>query len=81
MTIRVFQINIKPETEGERGLPKISVNEAMVRYAGLEGDFNRYRSEKCGSDPEKAILLQTLGIYGELNAEGWPANQEILEKT
>ncbi len=69
---RVYQINKKPETPGERGLPKEYVKESYITFKGLEGDFNRYRHEKKNDNPDKALLLIPLETLSELNREGWP---------
>ncbi len=72
MKSRVFQINIKPQTGYERGLPKSPVSFARVTKNGLEGDYNRYRTEELASDPDQAVLIFTLEMIRELNDEGWP---------
>jgi MOSC domain-containing protein YiiM len=69
---RVHQINRKPETADEHGLPKGPVDAAMALRGGLEGDFNRYRHEEQADDPDAALLLMPLETIRELNAEGWP---------
>lgn len=68
----VHQINIKPKTNGERGLPKMPVDSVLVTKEGLSGDFNLYRHEKLGGDPDSAVLLLPLETILQLNAEGWP---------
>lgn len=68
----VHQINIKPRTRGERGLPKMPVESVRVTKQGLEGDFNLYRQEKLRGDPDSAVLLLPLETILQLNAEGWP---------
>ena len=74
MNGRIYQINIKPETLGERGLPKRPVNSVEVTFHGLDGDFNRYRQEKCNGRFDKAVLLMPLEMIAQLNNEGWPIN-------
>lgn len=69
---RVHQINVKPETAGEHGLPKRAVDSAVARRGGLEGDFNRYRHEEQSDDADAALLLMPLETIRELNSEGWP---------
>jgi hypothetical protein len=69
---RVHQINMKPLTQGERGLPKKPVKEVQVTKAGLDGDFNKYRHEKKNDDPDSAVLLMPLETIRQLNEEGWP---------
>ncbi len=68
----VHQINVKPQTRGERGLPKRPVESVMVTKAGLDGDFNLYRQESLQGDPDSAVLLMPLETILQLNAEGWP---------
>ena len=68
----VLQINRKPETKKEFGLPKYPVNEAKVSLMGIDGDFNRFRSTKKNNDPKMALLVLTSDIINELNYEGWP---------
>ena len=68
----VCQVNVKPEVHGERGLPKTPVEQALVRQAGLVGDFNRYRREEAHDDPAMAVLLMPIETIQELNREGWP---------
>ncbi len=69
---RVHQINRKPQTQGERGLPKAPVESALITLRGLEDDFNRYRHERKHDDPDSALLLMPLETLHELNGEGWP---------
>lgn len=70
---RIHQLNVKPAVPGEPGLPKRPVPSAAVRFAGLEGDFNRYRHDKKRDDPAMALLLLPLEVLRALDAEGWPA--------
>lgn len=69
---RVFQINIKPQTGHDRGIPKSPVNSVRITKNGPEGDHNKYRAEELASDPDQAVLLFTLEMIRELNDEGWP---------
>ncbi len=72
MAGKVYRINIKGEKAGERGLPKSPVSSALVTAAGVEGDFNRYRQEMAGGDPDMALLLIPLETIAQLQREGWP---------
>ena len=36
------------------------------------GDFNVYRHEEIGDDPDSAILIMPVEMIEELNSEGWP---------
>ena len=69
---RIYQVNIKLRTPGQRGLPKSYVSAARIRKDGLEGDYNRYRSERLGSDPDQAVLLYPVEMIRRLDEEGWP---------
>jgi MOSC domain-containing protein YiiM len=68
----VHQINVKPRTIGEHGLPKRPVESVLVTKAGLAGDYNLYRQEELEGDPDSAVLLMPLETILQLNAEGWP---------
>jgi MOSC domain-containing protein YiiM len=68
----IQQINVKPSTPGERGLPKKPVDSALVTREGVRGDFNIYRHEKLRDDPDSALLLMSIEKIRELNSEGWP---------
>ena len=68
----VMQVNRKPETSGQHGLPKVPADAVRVTYHGLEGDYNRFRTYAKGSDPARAVMVMPLETLRELNAEGWP---------
>lgn len=70
----IYQINRKKEITEERGLPKYSVEEVIVNSVGIEGDFNRYRTEKRGNTLERALLLLPWETIQDLNGEGWPVH-------
>ena len=61
----ILQINVKSNVEGERGIPKLPVESALVGINGLEGDFNRHRHEKRDS-LEKAVLILTSDVILDL---------------
>ena len=69
---RVFRLHVKPETPGERGLPKLPVSAVRLKRSGLEGDFNRYRHEEKHDDEAMAILIVPRETIEQLNREGWP---------
>ncbi|HTW55171.1 MAG TPA: MOSC domain-containing protein [Thermoplasmata archaeon] len=69
---RVVGLYVKPETAGERGLPKRSVGEIEFRESGVVGDFNRFRTEERHGDPAMAVLLISSELLAELRREGWP---------
>ena len=72
MNTSVFQINKKPDTIGEVGLPKISIGKADITIMGINGDFNRYRKKKKNNDPNMALVILSTDIIKQLNLEGWP---------
>lgn len=72
MNGRVLQINLKPRTKGEPGLPKRETAHAQLREQGFEGDYNLYRQEEKGGDPDMAVLLMPSETISELVSEGWP---------
>ncbi|HYA57610.1 MAG TPA: MOSC domain-containing protein [Thermoplasmata archaeon] len=75
---RVVALHRKPETAGERGLPKRAYEEVEVDRTGVKGDFNRYRVEVLHGDPDSAILLMPLETLQQLNREGWPVRHGDL---
>lgn len=74
----VLSLHRKPETPGERGLPKPAFPELRVNAAGVIGDFNRWRHEEGHDDPTSAILLMPVETLDELQAEGWPVRSGDL---
>lgn len=72
MAGKVYRLNRKPETPGERGLPKRSLQSAEVTEQGIVGDFNRYRHEAKADTLDRALLLLPWEIIQQLNSEGWP---------
>jgi MOSC domain-containing protein YiiM len=69
---RVYQVNVKAQTPGERGLPKVPVEAVRITKHGLVGDYNVYRHDVAADDPAMAVLLMPLETIEELNREGWP---------
>ena len=69
---RVYQLNRKSQTPGERGLPKLPVAEARVTTSGVEGDYNVYRHDVARDDPGMALLIVPLETLHAFNREGWP---------
>jgi MOSC domain-containing protein YiiM len=69
---RVVQLNLKPKEGRARGLPKRAVSQLTITAEGVEGDFNRWRTEKANGDPDQAVLLLSQEILAGLQAEGWP---------
>ncbi len=68
----LIQVNTKPKTNGERGLPKVPLDSAFIATSGVEGDFNVYRHEELQDDPDSALLILPIETIRELNSEGWP---------
>ena len=66
MSAVVHSINIS--TEG--GVPKIPIGKAEVRFAGVDGDFNRFRTEKKEGVGTRAITLFSLERIHQLQKEG-----------
>jgi MOSC domain-containing protein YiiM len=69
---RVVQLHLKPREGRARGLPKRAVAHLTITPEGVQGDFNRWRTEKANGDPDQAVLLLSVEILAELQAEGWP---------
>ena len=69
---RVVQLHLKPREGRARGLPKRAVSQLTITPDGVEGDFNRWRTEKANGDPDQAVLLLNEEILVDLRAEGWP---------
>ena len=68
----LLQINVKPNTANEHGIPKTSVTSAILSKSGLEGDYNNWRTKKKSGNPDMAVLLYPIETIQELNKEGWP---------
>ena len=47
----IHSINVS----GSGGVPKVSVKATMVNFEGLEGDYNRFRTERKSGDPGRAV--------------------------
>jgi sulfite oxidase len=69
---RIVRLSLKPKEGRSRGLPKRPVPELVVTPDGVQGDFNRWRTEEAGGDLDQAVLLMSEEILAELRAEGWP---------
>jgi MOSC domain-containing protein YiiM len=75
---RVLQVHLKPREGRARGLPKRAAPHVTITPQGVEGDFNRWRTEKAQGDPDQAVLLLSAEILAELRAEGWPVEHGEL---
>jgi sulfite oxidase len=69
---RIVQLSLKAREGRSRGLPKRPVPELVVTPDGVQGDFNRWRTEKAAGDPDQAVLLLSEETLADLRAEGWP---------
>ena len=78
MNSKIFQINKKPNIQGEPGLPKVSTQTAIVTKLGIQDDYNNFRSNKKGNDLNMAIMLLSYDIISQLNEEGWPVKSGDL---
>ncbi|HLN51973.1 MAG TPA: MOSC domain-containing protein [Thermoplasmata archaeon] len=69
---RVVRLGAKPRTPGQRGLPKPALAKVTVARGGVEGDYNVWRQEERGGDPDYALLVMPEETLEQLNHEGWP---------
>jgi MOSC domain-containing protein YiiM len=69
---RIVQLSRKPQEAGGRGLFKRPVAELTVAVDGVQGDFNRWRTEVAHGDLDQAVLLLSEEVLLALRAEGWP---------
>jgi len=69
---RVVQLHLKPREGRARGLPKRAVPHLTITHEGVQGDFNRWRTETADGDPDQAVLLLNAEILADLQAEDWP---------
>ncbi|MEL0268513.1 MAG: MOSC domain-containing protein [Euryarchaeota archaeon] len=66
MSAVVHSINIS--TQG--GVPKLSINKAQIKFEGVDGDFNKFRTEKKNSTGTRAVTLFSLEQIEKLKSEG-----------
>ena len=66
MSAVVHSINIS--TEG--GVPKLPIDKAQIKFEGVEGDFNKFRTEKKNSTGTRAVTLFSLEQIEKLKSEG-----------
>ena len=52
-------------------MPKLPIEEARLSREGVEGDFNRYRTDKKGSSLDRAVLVMPWEALQVLRQEGW----------
>jgi MOSC domain-containing protein YiiM len=72
MAGRIVRLHLKAREGRARGIPKRAAPELTITSEGVLGDFNRWRTEKAGGDPDQAVLLLSAEILATLGAEGWP---------
>lgn len=68
----VFQINIKPISKENIGLPKEKIQQSKLNFNGLENDYNHYRYKKKQIDPKMALLIISHDLIKNYNQNGWP---------
>ena len=66
MSAVVHSINIS--TQG--GVPKLPIDKAEIKFEGVEGDFNKFRTEKKNSTGTRAVTLFSLEQIEKLKSEG-----------
>lgn len=66
MKATVHSINISKEG----GVPKLPIGEATILVTGIDGDYNRFRSEKKAGIGTRAVTLFSLEIIHQLQKEG-----------
>jgi MOSC domain-containing protein YiiM len=69
---RIIRLHRKPREGRARGIPKRPVDQLVITAGGVEGDYNRWRTEKAGGDTDQAVLLLGEAVLAELGTEGWP---------
>ena len=62
----VHSINVS-----DGGVPKSMVESADIMKSGVDGDFNRFRSDK-GGDTDRAVCIFSLDLIQQLKLEGHP---------
>jgi len=64
----VNSVNVR----GDGGVPKLSVKAATLRLDGVEGDYNKFRTERRNGDPRRAVCIFSLERIHDLQREGHP---------
>jgi len=57
----VVQLHLKPREGRAPGIPKRPVTQLTITPEGVEGDFNRWRTEKLKGDPDQAVCRVVQG--------------------
>ena len=68
MTGIVHSINVS----GSGGVPKLPLRTAIIRFEGVEGDHNRFRTERRDGDPARAVCIFSIERILQLQEEGHP---------
>ena len=68
MSAVVHSINVC----AEGGVPKHSVKAARIDVEGVEGDYNKFRTERRGGTSSRAVCLFSLERIEQLEVEGHP---------
>lgn len=71
MNGKVYQINIKNRTEGERGIPKIAVAQSQLFLQGFEGDYNVFKNRWKFGTPNRAVCVLPIERLVELESINW----------
>jgi cyclic pyranopterin phosphate synthase len=66
MSAVVHSINISRQG----GVPKLPINKAQIKFEGVDGDFNKFRTEKKNSTGTRAVTLFSLEQIEKLKSEG-----------
>tara|TARA_B100000401_G_scaffold323942_1_gene224511 strand:- start:31 stop:498 length:468 start_codon:yes stop_codon:yes gene_type:complete len=66
MSAVVHSINISRQG----GVPKLPINKAQIKFEGVDGDFNKFRTEKKNSTGTRAVTLFSLEQIEKLRSEG-----------
>ena len=66
MSAVVHSINIS--TQG--GVPKLPIDKAEIKFEGVEGDFNKFRTDMKNSTGTRAVTLFSLEQIEKLKSEG-----------
>ena len=66
MSAVVNSINIS----SKGGVPKLPINKAQIKFEGVEGDFNKFRTEKKNSTGTRAVTIFSLEQIEKLKSEG-----------
>ena len=64
----IVSINVS----GSGGVPKLPLKTAIVRFEGVEGDLNRFRTERKNGDPGRAVSIFSMERILQLQEEGHP---------